>query len=152
MPVMNDSVRMCQIWTTWKYISTASVADVAIWRYCEASSVTRRSWRSASTPPTSENRMMGSCCRKASRPRKNGECVSDRTSQFCATICIHVPMLEVHAPNHCTRKSRYENADSVRMSVRVPNEGVDAVSAEAWASEAGVGGFGAAAVVTREGS
>ena len=32
--------------------------------------------------------------------------VSERTIQFCATICIHVPMLDVQAPNHCTRKSR----------------------------------------------
>ena len=32
--------------------------------------------------------------------------VSETTSQFCATICIHVPMLEVQAPIHWTRKSR----------------------------------------------
>ena len=50
--------------------------------------------------------MIGSCCRNASRPRKKAEPVSDRTSQFCALICIHVPMLDVQAPNHCTRKSR----------------------------------------------
>ena len=42
----------------------------------------------------------------ASSPRKNAELVSETTSQFCATICIHVPMLEVQAPNHWTRKSR----------------------------------------------
>ena len=55
----------------------------------------------------SENRMIGSCCRNASSPRKNGdELVSETMSQFCATICIHVPMLEVQAPIHCTRKSR----------------------------------------------
>ena len=86
--------------------SAASTADVAIWMYCERRSVRRRSCRSASTPPASENRMIGSCCRNASSPRKNGECVSDSTSQFCATICIHVPMLDVQAPIHCTRKSR----------------------------------------------
>jgi len=28
------------------------------------------------------------------------------TSQFCATFCIQVPMVEVNAPNHRTRKSR----------------------------------------------
>src|SRR6267378_1693357 len=53
---------------------------------------------------------------------------SVRTSQFCATICIHVPMLEVHAPIHWTRKSRYVNADSIRVSVRVPSEGIDTVA------------------------
>ena len=32
------------------------------------------------------------------------------TSQLCARICIQVPMLEVQAPNHITRKSGYANA------------------------------------------
>jgi hypothetical protein len=91
---------MCQISTTPKYMRTASVPEVDIWMYCEVNSVRRRSRRSASTPPMSVNSMIGSCWRKASSPRKNGEPVSDRTSQFCATICIHVPMLEVQAPNH----------------------------------------------------
>ncbi len=93
--------------------------------------------------------MIGSCCRNASRPRKKAECVSDSTSQFCATICIHVPMLDVHAPNHCTRKSRYENADSIRVNVRTPSEGMDAGTAAGAVSETGEGSFGAAAVVTR---
>src|SRR2546425_11519789 len=83
----------------------------------------------------SENRMIGSCCRNASSPRKNGELVSETTSQFCATICIHVPMLDVQAPIHWTRKSRYVNAVSVRRSVRAPIEGVEAVTV----SEAGGG-------------
>ncbi len=50
--------------------------------------------------------MIGSCWRNASRPRKNADPVSDSTIQFCAVICVQVPMLEVQAPNHCTRKSR----------------------------------------------
>ncbi len=54
----------------------------------------------------SVNMMIGSCCRNASRPRKNGELVSERTSQFCAMICIHVPIAELQAPIHWTRKSR----------------------------------------------
>src|SRR5437879_4129315 len=83
----------------------------------------------------SENRMIGSCCRKASSPRKNGdELVSETTSQFCATICIHVPMLEVQAPIHWTRKSRYVKAVSVRRIVRAPVEGVVEAATE---SEAG---------------
>src|SRR5438128_10692361 len=90
----------------------------------------------------SENRMIGSCCRKASRPRKNAEFVSDQTSQFCATICIHVPMLDVQAPNHCTRKSRYVKAVSVRRRVRAPSDdgGSTAVAvACAWTGSAKVG-------------
>ena len=54
-----------------------------------------------------------------------------RTSQFCATICIHVPMLEVQAPNHCTRKSRYVNAASMRRIARSPMEGVGVMAASA---------------------
>ena len=42
-PVTNDSARMCQIWTTCRYISTASVPEVAIWMYCDAISVLRLS-------------------------------------------------------------------------------------------------------------
>src|SRR4051812_20981671 len=42
-PVMNDSSRMCQIWTTCRYIRIASDADVDIWMYCDVSSVRRRS-------------------------------------------------------------------------------------------------------------
>jgi hypothetical protein len=38
-------------------------------------------------------------------------------------------MLEVHAPNHCTRKSRYVNATSIRWSVFDPkNTAGEAVS------------------------
>ena len=48
----------------------------------------------------------GSPWRNPSRPRKNVDPVNDWTIQFCAVICVHVPMLEVQAPNHCTRKSR----------------------------------------------
>ena len=72
--------------------------------------------------------MIGSCCRNASRPRKNDEPVSERTSQFCATICIHVPMLEVQAPVHWTRKSRYVNAASIRRIVRAPTDGTGAAA------------------------
>ena len=66
---MNDSTRMCQI-------CDVAVADeqrqpdaVAIWTYCEASSVRRRSRRSASTPPISVKSIIGSFAENASRPR-----------------------------------------------------------------------------------
>src|SRR5215831_3594229 len=90
----------------------------------------------------SENRMIGSCCRNASSPRKNGEAlVSETMSQFCATICIHVPTLEVQAPIHWTRKSRYVKATRVRRSVRAAagEESVASaveVAAEAWVDSA----------------
>ena len=54
----------------------------------------------------SVNSMIGSCCRNASRPRKNADPVIDSTIQFCAEDCVQLPMLEVQAPNHWTRKSR----------------------------------------------
>ena len=38
---------------------------------------------------------------------QKGELESFRTSQLCAAICIQVPMLEVQAPIHIRRKSRY---------------------------------------------
>src|ERR1700741_19511 len=45
-----------------------------------------------------------------------GDCESSSTSQFCASCCIHVPMLEVHAPNHNNRKSRYRKALKPRLN------------------------------------
>src|SRR4051794_7466683 len=96
----------------------------------------------------SEKRMIGSCCRNASSPRKKGDAlVSETISQFCATICIHVPMLEVQAPIHCTRKSRYVKATSVRRTVRGPTGSAgSAAAAVVAAADAGVdsdkGGLG----------
>ena len=68
--------------------------------------------------------------------------VSERTSQFCATICIHVPMLDVQAPNHWTRKSRYVNAASMRRIVRAPSDEDGAAAVSAGRGRFSVGGFG----------
>src|SRR5690242_17089934 len=62
--------------------------------------------------------MIGSCCRNESRPRKNADPVSDRTIQFWAVSWTQVPMLEVQAPIHWTRKSRYVNAENIRPIAR----------------------------------
>ena len=62
------------------------------------------------TPPKSEKRRKGASPRKASRPSSAVDPVIVRISQFCATSCIHVPTLDVNAPAHMRRKSRYENA------------------------------------------
>jgi hypothetical protein len=56
--------------------------------------------------------------RKESTPSQNGEPESCKTSQLCARICIQVPMLDVHAPIHMTRKSRYWNALKTLVSNR----------------------------------
>ena len=60
---------MCHTWTTLKNTNSVRISAVVICTYCEASSRLRRFMRSAMTPPTSENRMMGTCARKVSRPR-----------------------------------------------------------------------------------
>ena len=51
---------------------------------------------------------MGTSPMKLSSPRKKAdrESVSVTMSQACATLCIHVPMLEVSAPSQRRRKSR----------------------------------------------
>ena len=51
---------------------------------------------------------IGSSPRKESRPRKNADDdpLMVSTSQFWATFCIQVPMVDVKAPNQRTRKSR----------------------------------------------
>jgi hypothetical protein len=53
---------------------------------------------------------------KAAKPRRDAEPVIVRMSQFCATVCIHVPQLDVNAPAHRRRKSRYVNALKTRVS------------------------------------
>src|SRR5688500_1639804 len=60
---------------------------------------------------------MGASPRKESSPRKKADegPAIVRTSQLCATFCIHVPMLEVKAPIHSTRKSRYVSATAMRV-------------------------------------
>ncbi len=69
VPVIKESSRMCHTSTTPKYTSAARMAAVESCTHCDAISVSRRSWRSATTPPMSVNSMIGSCCRNASRPR-----------------------------------------------------------------------------------
>ena len=50
---------MCQTCTRWKPTSSVSRNAQPICTYCEPSSTWRRSMRSASTPPNSENRKIG---------------------------------------------------------------------------------------------
>src|SRR5215813_11272320 len=82
------------------------------------------------TPPRSEKRRNGASPRNASRPSRNVDPVIVRISQFCATSCIHVPTLDVKAPAHIRRKSRYPNALSALRKPRVAYAG--SVSAPVW--------------------
>ena len=62
--------------------------------------------RSAATPAKRASEKIGKSPRNESRPTQNGEPPSTSTSQLCASFCIHVPMLDVQAPDHIRRKSR----------------------------------------------
>jgi len=57
--------------------------------------------------------------KKESSPSKKGDLESSKTSQACAKVCIKLPMLEVHAPNHIMRKSRYAKPLNTRLSNRI---------------------------------
>jgi len=50
------------------------------------------------TPPKSVNRSDGRVASAATRPIRNAELVSFKTSQPSATICSHVPMRENNCP------------------------------------------------------
>ena len=106
VPTINERVRMCQTRTTPIAASEARVNAQVSCTHCDPSNRRRRLTRSATTPPISENRKIGMLPRKASSPSMRAEPEILYTSQLCATICIHVPMLDVQAPNQSTRKSR----------------------------------------------
>ena len=89
-------------------------------RFASRCSSWRRSTRSAMTPPARENRKIGISPRNASSPSRNGEPESCSTSQLWASFCIQVPMLEVQAPAHISRKSRDSKARKVRLSKPAP--------------------------------
>jgi hypothetical protein len=84
--------------------------------HCDISIRWRRFRRSATTPPISVKRRIGTSPRNESRPRKNADAVplSVTISQACATFCIHVPMLEMRAPVQRRRKSRKVRAAATR--------------------------------------
>src|SRR4030095_7396622 len=81
---------------------------------------------------------MGSSPRNASSARYFAELVSSSTSQLCATFCIQVPMLDVHAPIQRMRKSRYDKAAASLAGRRAGT--ADAVVAGSAAALEGSGG------------
>ena len=83
------------------------MADVAIWTYCDAEqrppAVVAVGEHAADEREQHDRQLL----QERVEPEEERRRWSARaTSQFCATICIHVPMLDVQAPIHCTRKSR----------------------------------------------
>ena len=54
--------------------------------------------RSTQAPAKSENISRGKNWHTPKSPRRNGELVSEYTSQYCAVRCIKVPMREMHCP------------------------------------------------------
>ena len=83
------------------------MADVAIWTYCDSEQrppAIVAIGEDAADEREQDDRQLLQERVEAEEERRSS--VSETTSQFCATICIHVPMLEVQAPIHCTRKSR----------------------------------------------
>src|SRR5712692_7042072 len=69
-----------------------------------------RSARSATTPPHSENAMMGMTRVSPTMPRARGDRVSRYTCQWRATICIWEPVMETSWAAHSRRKSRCRRA------------------------------------------
>src|SRR5262249_44150487 len=66
--------------------------------------------RSASAPAKNDSTSIGANCSALTRPRRNAEFVSSRTSHACATDCIHVPTSETSCPEKKRRKSRGRDA------------------------------------------
>ena len=87
----------------------ASVPDVAIWMHWDAeeraSAVVAISEHAADEREQDDRQLLQKRVESEEERRLESE-ASETTSQFCATICIHVPMLDVQAPIHWTRKSR----------------------------------------------
>jgi hypothetical protein len=54
--------------------------------------------RSARIPAKTEKSRIGPNCNVAMRPRRNGECVSCRTSHDWVTVCIHMQICETMLP------------------------------------------------------
>jgi hypothetical protein len=119
LPVRNDRTKMCQTLTLPEKSSAASTNAKLICRYCESSMILRRSTRSATAPPKIEKTSIGPVERNPSTPSRNGESVIFSTTHPCATVCIHVPVVDRNAPIHSRRKSRYRSALNVLAS-RLP--------------------------------
>src|SRR5712692_5471991 len=117
---------------------------------CVQSSMVRREERSAMTPPNSENTRAGICCAKPTIPSQNGELVSCRTSQPCATFCIQEPMLETRFPDQKKRNSPWRRArNQPRPGARRKSNGQRETTSPGDSAGGGMAGAWSA-IVSRE--
>src|SRR5712691_1384172 len=91
-------------------VSAASAADSRAMHDWAANITFLRSARSATTPPHSENAMMGMTRVSPTMPRARGDRVSRYTCQWRATICIWEPVMDTSWAAHSRRKSRCRRA------------------------------------------
>src|SRR5687767_3367408 len=119
-PVTNEKPNTIHRLTTPVQTSIARPSAAMPAATCVKSSNRRRSIKSANTPPRSVKINPGAVATNASRPSQKGELVKVRTSQPCATACIHVPTFERNAPIQKRRKLRCESARNIplRRAVR----------------------------------
>src|SRR5438132_10034249 len=73
---------------------------------------------SANTPPANVRTRPGAVAMNPSTPSQNGEFDNCRTSQPCATACIHVPVFERKAPDQNSRKFRCRSARNISLRPR----------------------------------
>src|SRR2546423_1805027 len=116
-PVTNVSTRIIQtsegLLMTPVQTSVARTSADAPAHACVYMSRRLRSTRSAMTPPTSVSRSPGAVAMNVSTPSHVPEFVSCRTSQDCATDCIHVPAFDKNAPAQNRRKLRCASARNI---------------------------------------
>ena len=89
---------MCQVVTQPVMARTPSAAAEMPIDTCVTASTMRFEYRSAKTPAIGENSRMGRNCRPVVMPSAPALPVSARTSQSCATRCIHVPVFDTSDP------------------------------------------------------
>src|SRR5882724_4870568 len=118
-PVINDNVRIIHTCTTCVATSIPNVNAASPATICVLIKSFRRSIRSAKTPPANVSSNPGAVDMNPSKPSQNGESVNCKTSQPCATACIHVPVLERNAPDQNNRKLRCRSARNISPTPRL---------------------------------
>ena len=97
---------MCHTWTTLKPIRAVSRNAQPICTNCEASSTLAAVHAVGDHAAHQREQEDGDLAQEGVEAQQEGEPEIVSTSQLWATFCIQVPMLEVQAPNHISRKSR----------------------------------------------
>ncbi len=94
VPVRPASTQIIHTVTTSVATSTPSTSASSAGAACVKISSLRLSTRSASVPPHAPKRSTGPNCRPTVMPRSSALPVRLSTSQFWATDCIQVPLME----------------------------------------------------------